>query len=67
MFKDIRPSALSLQLLKADSRKLRVKFAPVAQLDRVTDFESGGRWFESSRARSVFVEILSFSTTPDLN
>ena len=25
--------------------------APVAQLDRVADFESEGCWFESSRAR----------------
>ena len=26
------------------------KYAPVAQLDRVTDSDSVGRWFESSRA-----------------
>ena len=26
------------------------KFAPVAQLDRVSDSDSEGRWFESSRA-----------------
>ena len=26
-------------------------FAPVAQLDRVPDYESGGRTFESYRAR----------------
>ena len=27
--------------------------APVAQLDRVPDYESGGRRFESSRARQI--------------
>ncbi len=27
--------------------------APVAQLDRVTDFESAGRTFESCRARQI--------------
>ena len=29
------------------------RHAPVAQLDRVTDYESGGRRFESSRARHL--------------
>ena len=28
-------------------------FAPVAQLDRVPDYESGGRTFESYRARQI--------------
>ena len=28
-------------------------FAPVAQLDRVPDYESGGRTFESYRARHI--------------
>ena len=32
--------------------------APVAQLDRVTDYESGGRRFESCRARH-FISILA--------
>ena len=27
--------------------------APVAQLDRVSDYESGGRGFESSPARQI--------------
>ena len=27
-----------------------ILYAPVAQLDRVTDSDSVGRWFESSRA-----------------
>ena len=27
-----------------------IKYAPVAQLDRVSDSDSEGRWFESSRA-----------------
>ena len=31
----------------------RCNRAPVAQLDRVTDYESGGRRFESCRARQV--------------
>ncbi len=31
------------------------RYAPVAQLDRVPDYESGGRRFESSRARHLFM------------
>ena len=31
-------------------------FAPVAQLDRVPDYESGGRTFESYRARHIHKE-----------
>ena len=31
-------------------------FAPVAQLDRVPDYESGGRTFESYRARHILKE-----------
>ena len=31
--------------------------APVAQLDRVPDYESGGRWFESIRARHFHFKI----------
>jgi hypothetical protein len=30
-------------------------FAPVAQLDRAPDYESGGREFESLRARHVLL------------
>ncbi len=30
-------------------------FAPVAQLDRVSGFEPGGREFESLRARQLFL------------
>ena len=33
-----------------------INFAPVAQLDRVTDYESGGRRFESSRAHQSAYE-----------
>ena len=29
---------------------LKIRYAPVAQLDRVTDSDSVGHWFESSRA-----------------
>ena len=32
---------------------IRAPFAPVAQLDRVPDYESGGRTFESCRARQT--------------
>ena len=31
-----------------------LRYAPVAQLDRVSDYESEGRRFESSRARHLF-------------
>ncbi len=33
------------------SRFFREKWAPVAQMDRASDFESAGRVFESPRAR----------------
>ena len=32
------------------SMLMTTEYAPVAQLDRVTDSDSVGRWFESSRA-----------------
>ena len=38
----------------AHTKLLIIKAAPVAQLDRASDFESAGREFESPRARSVF-------------
>jgi hypothetical protein len=38
--------------------KCLAKDAPVAQLDRAPDYESGGQEFESLRARH-------FATTPD--
>jgi hypothetical protein len=31
------------------------EYAPVAQLDRVPDYESGGREFESLRARQIYL------------
>ena len=34
---------------------IRCRHAPVAQLDRVPDYESGGRRFESSRARHLYI------------
>ena len=34
------------------------KYAPVAQLDRVTDSDSVGRWFESSRAYQNIFPLL---------
>ena len=36
-------------------------YAPVAQLDRASDFESGGRRFESCRARS---QVFRFCVLP---
>ena len=45
------------------------KYAPVAQLDRVTDSDSVGRWFESSRAyhekRQASQDACRFSFCPD--
>lgn len=38
-------------------------FVPVAQLDRVFDYESKGRGFESLRARHVVADYVSFATT----
>ncbi len=37
-------------------------FAPVAQLDRVPDYESGGRTFESYRARQISREYMKASS-----
>ena len=36
------------------------KYAPVAQLDRVTDSDSVGRWFESSRAYQIPKSCIAF-------
>ena len=36
-----------------------LKSAPVAQLDRASDFESAGRPFESGRARQIFQQLTS--------
>ncbi len=37
--------------------------ALVAQLDRVPDYESGGRWFKSSRVHHFFPYLLIYETT----
>jgi hypothetical protein len=55
--------------LIGDSFKFRIspkkfKYAPVAQLDRVPDFESVGRRFESCRAYHLRVEP-EFFKEPD--
>ena len=42
----------------AASARLQSLFAPVAQLDRVTDSDSVGHWFESSRAYQAAPAIL---------
>ena len=38
---------------------ISLKNAPVAQLDRVSDYESEGRRFESFRARHLFLFLLT--------
>lgn len=39
--------------------------APVAQLDRAPDYESGGQEFESLRARhSIQLKLLAFQASP---
>ena len=45
-----RKNAWSLTTICRLSQKPTTQYAPVAQLDRVTDSDSVGRWFESSRA-----------------
>ena len=37
-----------------------IEYAPVAQLDRVTDSDSVGHWFESSRAYQNPLKMHSF-------
>jgi hypothetical protein len=39
-------------------------FAPVAQLDRVPDYESVGRRFESCRARHLYQGVTAFLLYP---
>ena len=44
------------------------KYAPVAQLDRVTDSDSVGRWFESSRAyHNVETKKMSPAKSPNIS
>jgi hypothetical protein len=40
--------------------------APVAQLDRASDFESAGRPFESGQARSLFFPIKTAEIRGDM-
>ena len=42
---------------------MNVKYAPVAQLDRVSDSDSEGRAFESHQAYHVVADFVSFATT----
>ncbi len=39
-----------------------IEYAPVAQLDRVSDSDSEGRWFESSRAYHVGMDCIPTKT-----
>jgi hypothetical protein len=41
---------------RAIGPEMSAKNAPVAQLDRAPDYESGGQEFESLRARQQFIE-----------
>src|SRR5262249_51757138 len=45
--------------LRQSGARRRGKSAPVAQLDRAPDYESGGREFESSPARHYFSDKFS--------
>src|SRR5579871_1676499 len=49
--------------LSARSRRSKPTLAPVAQLDRAPDYESGGQEFESLRARQQFSIIIYRETT----
>ncbi len=44
-----------------ESLSLRHEHAPVAQLDRVSGYEPGGRRFESFRARHLINNLREFS------
>lgn len=46
---------------KTCERSMSCINAPVAQLDRVTDSDSVGHWFESSRAYQKTTENVKFS------
>ena len=39
---------------------VEIKKAPVAQMDRVADFESVGRTFKSYRARQIIGSLVNF-------
>ena len=45
---ELKPSHMDVSVIRY---KFTTVFAPVAQLDRVSGFEPGGREFESLRAR----------------
>ena len=47
-------------LEKAVLSRMMATSAPVAQLDRVPDYESGGRTFESCRARHLSKALIAF-------
>jgi hypothetical protein len=43
----------------------QLKNAPIAQLDRASDYESAGRPFESGWARHFYIIILAIAYQPD--
>ncbi|MBP1699745.1 MAG: hypothetical protein H6Q41_4933, partial [Deltaproteobacteria bacterium] len=45
---------------------LKSKNAPVAQMDRASDYESAGRRFESSRARQQKQGVIDITIAPFL-
>ena len=49
------PAGLPWTLLSVSVRALQLRDAPVAQLDRASDYGSGGWEFESSRARQFIL------------
>jgi hypothetical protein len=54
----IRPDGAARTLLRPLCAQGATFSAPVAQLDRVTDYESGGWWFESTRARFSYSSLV---------
>jgi hypothetical protein len=51
-------------MLHTNGRNLLIKSAPVAQLDRVPDYESGGRTFESCRVHHLFNSLRATPSRP---
>src|SRR6202030_838451 len=52
-----KPLAIAPSAVTACGSGLGTKKAPVAQLDRAPDYESGGQEFESLRARHQFLSL----------
>src|SRR5665213_4586929 len=59
------PSARSCRYVPPAFRNMHATKAPVAQLDRAPDYESGGWEFESLRARHLHICLLYTSDAAD--